>query len=239
MAKKPNVRFAASDEPPPTVQMQPILDGLQKVLEAVLERKPEVKAVEMPESEGSKKGMGGNRQLTPTPSEASTNTSVPATDFRNPSLPKGRWNNDPPRKACDDTQILPQNSNYDGNRQNRSSSVDSQFRQPIQDSCPPPRTRKGCYVCGQTNCHSDLHLENPPPPGLSCLQTAEMPLRQPPRRLSCTSAKGSTTQRATKTTSTLPGTRKVCAMGRVLWLFPMWSHGLSQLPCSPWKSTST
>jgi len=43
--------------------------------------------------------------------------------------------------------------------------VDSQLRQPVQDSGPPPQVRKGCYVCGQANCHSDLHLENPPPPG--------------------------------------------------------------------------
>ena len=49
IAKKPDVRFAASDEPPPTIQMQPILDGLQKVLEVVLERKPEVNVAETPE----------------------------------------------------------------------------------------------------------------------------------------------------------------------------------------------
>jgi len=166
MSKKPNVRFAASDELPPTVQMQPILDGLQKVLEVVLEKNPEVKVVKPPEPGGTKKGKGGNHQPTSTPSEASTNTSAPATGSRNPSPPpRGRGNNDPPRRARDDTQMLPQNSNRQGNRQNRSSSVDSQFRQPVQDNGPPPRARKGCYVCGQANCHSDLHLENPPPPG--------------------------------------------------------------------------
>jgi len=46
ISKKPNIRFAACDEPSPMVQMQPILDGLQKVLEAVLEKSPEVKTVE-------------------------------------------------------------------------------------------------------------------------------------------------------------------------------------------------
>jgi len=84
MSKKPNVCFAASDEPPPTVQMQPILDGLQKYLEAVVELKPGVKAAEAPESGGSKKGKGGNRQLTTAPSEASINTSAQATGPQNP-----------------------------------------------------------------------------------------------------------------------------------------------------------
>jgi len=138
MAKKPIVRFAASDEPPSTVQMQPILDGLQKVLEAVLERKPEDKVAETPEPGGTKKGKGGNRQRTPTPSDASTNTSAPATGSRNPPPPKGRWNNDPPIRARDDTQMPPRDSNSQGNRQNRSSSVDGQFRQPMQDSGQPP-----------------------------------------------------------------------------------------------------
>jgi len=58
------------------VQMQPILDGLQKVLEAVLERKPEVKAGETPEPGGPKKGKGGNRTQTSAPSETSTNASA-------------------------------------------------------------------------------------------------------------------------------------------------------------------
>ena len=131
MAKKPNVHFGASNEPPPTVQMQPILDGLQKVLEAVLERKPEVKVAETPEPGGSKKGKDRNRQQTPTPSEDSTNTSAPAIGSRNPPPPESRCNNDPSRRARDDTQMPPQNSNWQGNRQNRSSSVDSLFRQPM------------------------------------------------------------------------------------------------------------
>jgi len=112
ISKKPNVRFAASDEPPPTVQMPPILDGLQKVIEAVLEKKPEVNVAETPEPGGTKKGKGGNRQPTSTLSEASTNTSAPATGSRNPPPPPPRGgNNDAPRRACDDTRMPPQNSN--------------------------------------------------------------------------------------------------------------------------------
>ena len=122
--------------------------------------------METPKPGGTKKCKGGNRQQTSTLSEASTNTSAPATGSRNPPPPRrGRGNNDPTRRARDDTQMPPQNSNWQGNRQNRSLSADSQFRQPVQDNGPPARARKGYYVCGQADCHSDLHLENPPPPG--------------------------------------------------------------------------
>ena len=36
ISKKPNVRFAATEDPPPD-RVQPILDGLQKVLQTVLD----------------------------------------------------------------------------------------------------------------------------------------------------------------------------------------------------------
>ena len=65
ISKKPNVRFAATEDPPPD-RIQTILHGLQKVLRTVLDnqnRSPEANVGEkVPGNEGSKKSKGkGNR----------------------------------------------------------------------------------------------------------------------------------------------------------------------------------
>jgi len=69
ISKKPNVRFAATEDPPPD-RVQPILDGLQKVLQTVLDnqnRSPEANVGEkVPGNGGFKMGKGkGNRAQSP------------------------------------------------------------------------------------------------------------------------------------------------------------------------------
>jgi len=65
ISKKPNVRFAATEDPPPD-RIQPILHGLQKVLQTVLgnqNRSPEANE-KVPGNGGSKKGKAkGNRAV--------------------------------------------------------------------------------------------------------------------------------------------------------------------------------
>ena len=86
ISKKPNVRFAATEDPPPD-RIQPILDGLQKVLQTVLDnqnRSPEANVGEKaPENGGSKKGKAkGNKSQSPANSDASTSTANPDSSYR-------------------------------------------------------------------------------------------------------------------------------------------------------------
>ena len=69
ISKELNVRFAATEDPPPD-RIQPILDGLQKALQTVLDnqnRSPEANVGEkVPGNGGSKKGKAtGNRAQSP------------------------------------------------------------------------------------------------------------------------------------------------------------------------------
>jgi len=76
ISKKPNVRLAALEEPSPD-RIQPILDGLQKVLQTVLDNQSCPPAVNIGEqvqgNGGSKKSKGkGNHAQVPVPRDAPT-----------------------------------------------------------------------------------------------------------------------------------------------------------------------
>jgi len=93
ISKKPNVRFAATEDPPPD-RIQPILDGLQKVLQTVFDnqnRPSEANVGEnAPRNGGSKKGKAkGNRAQSLANSDASTRTANPDSRYRE-SEPRGR-----------------------------------------------------------------------------------------------------------------------------------------------------
>jgi len=135
ISKKPNVRFAATEDPPPD-RIQPILDGLQKVLQTVLDnqnRSPEANGGEkVPGNGGSKKGKTkGNRAQSPANSDASTSTANPESRYREQE-PRGRPNEAPVARSRDDNQLPRRNEGRQGNQLNRSSSADCQFRQPLQ-----------------------------------------------------------------------------------------------------------
>jgi len=196
ISKKPNVRFAATEDAPPD-RIQPILDRLQKVLQTVLDnqnRSPEANVDEkVPGNGGPKKGKGkGNKTQLPANSDASTSTANP--DFRyREQEPRGRPNE--AARSRDDNQLTRWNEGRQGNQYNRSSSTDSQFRQPLQErdqqargptwntGIPPgaadSRLRgqentpfhRGCYVCGRPDCHSILHRNDRTPPPTSRNQT--------------------------------------------------------------------
>jgi len=88
-----NVRFTATEDPPPN-RVQPILDGLQKVLQTVLDnqnRSPEANIGEkVPGNGGSKKEKGkGNRAQSPANSDVS----------------RGRPNEAPAARSRDDNQM--------------------------------------------------------------------------------------------------------------------------------------
>ena len=134
--KKPNVRFAAAEDPPPD-RIQPILDGLQKVLQTVMKcqnRPPEANVGEKaPGNGGPKKGkVKGNMAQSPAPSDASTNATNPDTRYREPE-PRGRSNKVPAARSRDDNQFPQREGGRQGNQYNRFSSVDSQFRQLLQE----------------------------------------------------------------------------------------------------------
>jgi len=136
ISKKPNVRFAATEDLPPD-RIQPILDGLQKVLQTILDnqnRSPEANVGEkVPGNGGSKKGKGkGNKVQLPANSEASTSTANQEFRYKEQE-PRGRRNEAPPVRARVDNQLSRWNEGRQGNQFNRSSSADSQFRQPLQD----------------------------------------------------------------------------------------------------------
>jgi len=211
ISKKPNVRFAATEDPPPD-RIQPILDGLQKVLQTVLDnqnRSPEANVGEKaPGNGGSKKGKAKcNRAQSPANSDASISTVNPDSRYREQE-PRGRPSETPVARSRDDNQFSRRDEGRQVNQFNCSSSVDSQFRQPLQErdqqargprlntGIPPgaadfrPRGqknrpfRRGCYVCGQLNCHSILHRNDQPPPLISRSQTPPVvapcrPLEQP------------------------------------------------------------
>jgi len=136
ISKKPNVRFAATEDPPPD-RIQPILDGLQKVFQTVLDnqnRSPEANVGEMvPGNGGSKKGKAkGNMAQSSANSDASTSTANPDSRYREQE-PRGRPNEAPVASSRDDTQFPRRDEGRQGNQFNRSSSADSQFRQPLQE----------------------------------------------------------------------------------------------------------
>jgi len=98
ISKKPNVRFAGTEDLPPD-RIQPILDGLQKVLQTVLDnqnRSPETNVGEkVPGNGGSKKGkVKGNRAQSPANSNASTSTANPDSRYRE-QKPRGQRNEAP------------------------------------------------------------------------------------------------------------------------------------------------
>ena len=108
ISKKPNVRFAAAVEDPQSDRIQPIIDGLQKVLQTVLDNQshPPVVTVgeQAPGNGGPKKGKGkGNRAPSPAPSDASTSMVNQDTRYQEPeprghpskALPALSWNNVP------------------------------------------------------------------------------------------------------------------------------------------------
>jgi len=175
ISKELNVRFAATEDPPPD-RIQPILDGLQKALQTVLDnqnRSPEANVGEkVPGNGGSKKGKAtGNRAQSPANSDASTSTVNPYSRYREQE-PRKRPDEAPVvSRSRDDNQLPRRNEGRQGNQFNRSSSADSQFRQLLQErdqqargprwnsGIPPGATdsrprgqenrpfRRGCYVC--------------------------------------------------------------------------------------------
>ena len=120
IGKKRNVRFAMSDPEPN--QIQPILDGLQKVLQTVLDnqnQRPEVKIGEMntPNSGGSKKK---NSKL---PSSAASN----ASNSTQGSGSRQNQGNDSFAQGREQYQDFGQSSNWHSN------SAGSQIREPLGD----------------------------------------------------------------------------------------------------------
>jgi len=110
ISKKPNVRFAAMVDPSPD-RIQPILDGLQKVLQTVLDnqsRPPVVNVGEQVQGNGGyKKGKGkGNRTQPPAPSDASTSTVNQDTRYKEPE-PRGRPSEAPPARPRNDVPMPP------------------------------------------------------------------------------------------------------------------------------------
>jgi len=108
ISKKPNVRFAATEDPLPD-RIQPILDGLQKVLQTVLDnqnRSPEANVGEkVPGNGGSKKGKAkGNRVQSPANSDVSTSTANPYFRYREQE-PRGRPSKAPVARSRDDNQL--------------------------------------------------------------------------------------------------------------------------------------
>jgi len=208
ISKKPNVRFAATEDPPPD-RIQPILDRLQKVLQTVLDnqnRSPEANVGEkVPGNGGSKKGKGkDNKAQSSANNDVSTSTANPDSRYREQE-PRGRPSEAPVVRSRDDNQLPRWNKGRQGNQFNHSSSADSQFRQPLQerdqqargprwnsgippgsaDSCPRGHEnrpfRRGCYVCGRPDCHSSFHWNDRTPPPVSPSQTP--PLAIPNRQL--------------------------------------------------------
>jgi len=136
ISKKPNVRFAATEDPPPD-RIQTILHGLQKVLRTVLDnqnRSPEANVGEkVPGNGGTKKGKAkGNRAQSPANSNASTSTANPDLRYKEQE-PRGRPNGAPVVRSRDDNQFPRRDEGRQGNPFNCSSSADSQFRQPLQE----------------------------------------------------------------------------------------------------------
>jgi len=108
ISKKPNVRFAATEEPSPD-RIQPILDGLQKVLQMILDNQngpPEANVGEKaPGNGGPKKGKtNGNRAQSLSPSDASTSTANPDSRYREPE-PRGRPSKAPVARSRDNNQF--------------------------------------------------------------------------------------------------------------------------------------
>jgi len=146
-------------------------------------------------------------EQSPALSDVSTSTANPDSRYREPE-PRGRLNEAPAARSLDDNQYPQRKEGRQGNQYNRSSSVDSQFRQPLQErdqqargpiwnaGIPPGAAdfrpqgqknrpfRRGCFVCGQLNCHSRLHRNNEPPSPRPRSQTpppsaSNRPLEQP------------------------------------------------------------
>jgi len=154
ISKKLNVRFAAMEDSQPD-RIQPILDGLQKVLQTVLDnqsRQPVVNVGEQVQGNGgSKKGKGKGNHAVTSSSQCLYQYSQPGTRYKEPE-PRGRPSVAPPARSRNEVPVPPRDEGCRGNQYPRSSSADSQFRQPLQE-----RDKFGC--------HSDLdgiqesHLE--------------------------------------------------------------------------------
>ena len=152
ISKKPNVRFAAMEDPQPD-RIQPIFDGLQKVLQTVLDNQscpPVVNVGEQVQGNGgSKKGKGkGNRVQSPAPSDASTSMVNQDIRYKEPEA-RGRPSEAPPARPRNDVPMPPRDEGRRGNRYPRSSLTDSQFRQPLQEcdqQVRGPRWNTGCLL---------------------------------------------------------------------------------------------
>jgi len=113
ISKKPNVRLAAMEDPSPD-RIQPILDGLQKVLQTVLDNQSRPPVVNVGEQVqgygGSKKGKGkGNRAQLPAPRDAPTSIVNQDIRYHEPEqrgcpseAPPARTRNDFPPRPRDD-----------------------------------------------------------------------------------------------------------------------------------------
>jgi len=181
VGKKPNVRFVTS-EPEPN-QIQPILDGLQKVLQTVLDNQNQRPEVKIGQTNTSNSG-GSKKKNSKPPSSVASNGS----NLTQGSDKRQNQGNDSSVRGREQYQDFGQSRNW------RSNSAESQYREllrdqrqgaqtpcrdvgPAQNDRPPPRLadfrprgqknrppwRGGCYVCGERNCHSMLHRGNPDP----------------------------------------------------------------------------
>jgi len=213
--KKPAVKIASDPEPDRQDQIQPILDGLQQVLQTVLEnRQTETRS----DSNSGNRGRQSNRQNSPAPSNSSAGSqgdrrSVRFQDDERDSRSgngerrnnNGSNNRNPRSQSADSSRSGNSGRNYNNNNRGqarpgfqteaqdrqsgwRQAPTENSDRRPLQNwgnrdgqQRPPPRSsgsrpsgqenrppqgRRGCYICGQPGCHSDLHTDEPraPPP---------------------------------------------------------------------------
>ena len=119
ISKKPNVRLAALEEPSPD-RIQPILDGLQKVLQTVLDNQSRPPAVNVGEqvqgNGGSKKGKGkGNRAQLPAPRDAPTSTINRDNRYQEPQQ-RGRPSEAPLARTWNDFPPPPRDDGRRGNQ---------------------------------------------------------------------------------------------------------------------------
>jgi len=195
VCKKPNVRFAMSEPEPNQIQL--ILDGLQKVLQTVLDnqnQRPEVKI-----GETSTPNSGGSKKKNSKPPSSATSNGSNSTQGSDRRQNQGY---DSSVREREQYQDFGQSRNWSSN------SAESQFWEPLRDQrpgaqasrrdgspvqndTPPPRLadfrprgqenrppwREGCYVCGERNCHSMLHRGNPDQARLPLESRAPLPRR--------------------------------------------------------------
>ena len=130
---KPNVRLATSDPEPN--QIQPILDGLQKVLQTVLDNQNQRPEVKIGETNASNSGGSKKKNSKPPSSVVSNDSnSTKGSDRRQ------NQGNDPSVRGRKHYQDFGQPRNW------RSNSADSQYREPLMDQRQEPRHPIGIAV---------------------------------------------------------------------------------------------